>query len=472
MSGSSSRRAGLTRRGAFTATAGAVGVLAAACGPLSDAGRGPSGATAPPKGPVAIEFWSPWTGLQYEGPTGMIARIGDAFSARNAQITVMASTARGAEIVTKLVATAAAGTPPDVLIMFNSEGQLYRLAHQGIIGALEDVARGELGRIKEWAHPSMWDLGMYRDKLYGLPVWSQGYALMWHKAHFREVGLDPEKLPARSLEEVPELGRRLSKTEGDGLAYTRVGFWDGWFGCCPHLLLMTYIPAFGGQLTDPQGVKATADHPNNVRALEWIVNTVRRVDLNRVLEFQKTFGTIRAGPYLAGHFSLWRDGPWRLATMKANGLRFEDYGVAPIPDPTGMSGGFANHYGDLPVIPKDAKQRAAAWRFVRFLTGFDGEETYAQLHLVQPQIPISEKLAKGPAFKHVLDAWPNYEVWLRQFFSAKRVMAPPKTPAADVYIAALRKFGDQAFKGELTPRDALHQANAEAQRELDAFRRS
>src|SRR5690349_13162290 len=31
----------------------------------------------------SVEFWSPWTGPQYEGPTGMIARIDAAFNAKH-----------------------------------------------------------------------------------------------------------------------------------------------------------------------------------------------------------------------------------------------------------------------------------------------------------------------------------------------------------------------------------------------------
>jgi ABC-type glycerol-3-phosphate transport system substrate-binding protein len=199
---------------------------------------------------------------------------------------------------------------------------------------------------------------------------------------------------------------------------------------------------------------------------------IRRYDLARVNEYQATFGQIREGPYLGGRFSLWRDGPWRLATIAQNGLRFEDFGVAPLPDPAGTSGGFAYHYGDIPVIPGGARHATGAWRFVRFLTGFDGEETYAALHRIQPQIPISERLLAGKPFQDVLAAWPGYDVWLQSFFRARRVMTPPKVPVARDYLATLQTYLARAFAGELTPRDALEGANAEAQGLLDAASRT
>lgn len=255
------RRGRSRRRFGRTATAAlSGGVLAAACGPFGTPSVAP-GAEAR----AEVEFWQPWSGPQYEGPAGMVARINDAFTAKNPQTTVSATTVPGGQMVTKLAAAAAGGTPPDVLILTNGNGEVYSLAHQGVIGALQDVAGKDLGPLKSWVHPSMWDLGLYDGKLYALPLWSQGYALMWHKAHFREIGLDPEKLPARTLEEVPELGLRLNKTEGGaGAPYSRVGFWDVWFGCCPQLIFPNYLPAFGGQLLDAQGAKVTANHPNNV----------------------------------------------------------------------------------------------------------------------------------------------------------------------------------------------------------------
>lgn len=462
----SSRGQRVSRR-LFVAGGGAAasaGLLGAACAP--------SGGSGPPAGTTqqaTIEFWRPWSGPQYDGPTGMIARIIDAFNAKTPQITVSETSVPGGQMVTKLVAAAAGGTPPDVLILTNGNGEVYSLAHQGQLGLLQDVAGKDLGPVKSWVHPSMWDLGMYQGKLYALPLWSQGYAVMWHKAHFREIGLDPEKLPVKTLEELPEVGLRLNKTEGgSGSPYTRVGFWDVWFGCCPQLIFTNYLPAFSGQLLDASGTKVTANHPNNLRMLEWVVGTLRRLDLPRVTEMLNSVGTVPGGAYLAGRVSMFRDGPWRLPTIKQNGLRFEDYGVAAFPDPAGASGGFAHHYGDIPVIPKEAKQAPAAWRFLRFLTGFDGEDSYADLLNIQPQIPISEKFAKGPAFRRVLDAWPGYDAWIDAFFRAKHVTTPPKAPTAKEYIDTLKTYVTQAFTGELTPRDALNQATVEAQRQLDA----
>lgn len=456
-----------TTRRQWHATAGGavVGPLAAlACSPNGGASQREAASAAP----VRLEFWHPWSGQQYEGPTGMIARIGDAFQAKNPHMTVAASNL-GSDIITKLITASAGGTPPDVVILFNSSGQLYRLAHQGVIAAMQDVAGNEIGKVKDWVHPNVWDLGLYRGKVYGLPLWTQASALMWHKAHFREVGLDPEKVPVGTLEELPSVGQKLSKRElGAGSPYTRLGFWDGWFGGNTHLALMRYSAALGGQWVDAQGSKVTANSPNNVRALEWIVNTLRLLDFPRVQEFQASLGSISGGPYLAGRYSMWPDGPWRLRTLQLFNLERDDFGVGPLPAPAGLTGGFDYHYGDIPGIPKGARQGAAGWRFVRFLTGFDGEETYADLLLIQPQVPISEKFTKGAAFKKVLAEYPGYDVWLEHFFGAKRLVTPPKIPTAEGYLATLKTFVDQAVKGELSARDALGQANAGAQSELEA----
>ncbi len=61
----------------------------------------------------------------------------------------------------------------------NSDGRLYSYAHNGLIQPLEKLAgANELQKVKEWIHPSMWDLGTYTGKIYGVPMWTQSFALV------------------------------------------------------------------------------------------------------------------------------------------------------------------------------------------------------------------------------------------------------------------------------------------------------
>lgn len=412
----------------------------------------------------SVEFWSPWTGPQYEGPTGMIARIDAAFNAKHPELHIAASTV-GSGVVEKLLASVAAGTPPDVVVVTNGNGDVYSLASKGAIQPAEAVAGPDLSKVKDWFHPAIWDLGVYQGKVWAPPMWTQGYALMWDKNAFQQAGVDPSKMPIQTLDELPQLSQKLSKQTGG--TYTQLGFWDTWFDCCSQLAFMNYAAYYGGTLMDPTTTKVTLNDPNNVKALQWMVSYLRLMDLDKVKAFEKTLTGLKQGPNLAGKIVLWRDGPWRLRTIQLDNLPNSEFGAGPVPPPAGVTGGGQSHYGDIPVIPRGAKA-TDAWQFIRFLTGVDGEESYAELLTIQPQIPNSQTFTKGAAFKKVLAQYPGFEVWLDAFYNSTHFITPPKIPTASTYFSVLKAFANQAFTGTLTPQDALEQATSQAQHDLDA----
>jgi multiple sugar transport system substrate-binding protein len=420
-------------------------------------------AAAATKAAGSVEFWHPWTGQQYEGPTGMIAKIDAAFNAKHPDLTITPSNV-GSTVIEKLLASVAAGTPPDVVIVTNGNGDVYSLAYKKVIQPVEAVAGPDLGQLKDWFYPAIWDLGVYQGKVWALPMWSQGYAMMWNTNEFQQAGLDPSKLPVQTLDELPQLSQKLSTQSGN--TYTRVGFWDTWFDCCSQLALANYAAAYGGKLMDVTGTKVTANDPNNVKALQWIVDYFKLIDVTRVKAYEKTFGSPKEGPYLAGKYAMWRDGPWRLRTIQLYNLPRQEFGVGPMPPPAGVTGGGQSHYGDIPVIPTGAKQ-TSAWQFIRFLTGFDGPETYAGLLMIQPQIPNSESFTKTAAFKPVLAQYPGFDIWLDQFYGATHFLTPPKIPTAAAYFATLKTYADKALSGALSAQIAMDQATAAAQHDLD-----
>ena len=446
----------LTATGAATSSAVATSTAPIAGTPAANA--------AASKAAGSVEFWSPWTGPQYQGPTGMIARIDAAFNAKHPSLHIAASTV-GSDVVEKLLAAVAGGTPPDFVVVTNGNVDVYSLDNKGAIQPVEAVAGPDLSQVKDWFFPAIWDLGVYQGKVWALPMWTQGYAMMWSNNGVRQAGLDPSKLPIQTLDELPQLSQKLSKQQGG--TYTQVGFWDTWFDCCSQLAFMNYAAYYGGQLMDAANTKVTLNDPNNVKALQWIVGYLKLMDLNSVKTFEKTVASVKQGPTLAGKIVMWRDGPWRLRTIQLDNLNGQDYGIGPVPSPAGVTGGGQSHYGDIPVIPRGA-QAAEAWQFLRFLTGVDGEESYAELLAIQPQIPNSLTFTKGAAFQKVLAQYPGFQIWLDAFYNAKHFITPPKIPTASTYFSVVQKYANQAFAGTLTPQDALEQATVQAQHDLDA----
>lgn len=158
-----------------TASASAQAASSAAASTAASTNAAPStsatAAAAATKAAGSVEFWHPWTGEQYEGPTGMIAKIDAAFNAKHPDLTITPSNV-GSTVIEKLLASVAAGTPPDVVIVTNGNGDVYSLAYKKVIQPVEAVAGPDLGQLKDWFYPAIWDLGVYQGKVWALPMWS------------------------------------------------------------------------------------------------------------------------------------------------------------------------------------------------------------------------------------------------------------------------------------------------------------
>ncbi len=454
--GHRSQQVAISRRAFVGAAAGALAPAAlAACAPAASSTAQPAGT----EKPVEVEYWDGWTGLGYAGPDGMVAKIMDSFTRKYPAITVRAEHMPGGELVGKLTTAVAGGSSPDVVMVFNSDGKLYSFAHTSLIQPLEKVANSaELRRLKDWVHPAIWDLGVYNGKVYGLAMWTQSYAIVYNKAHFREVGLSPDRGP-QTLDELSTYAERLTRRDASAPGgYQRLGFYDDWF--------QRWAPVFGGQLVDQSGKKITANHPNNVKALEWLVGWFRRYDPAKIAAFRGSFGTLPGGPLGGEKYSMFPNGPWYTRTLKEQAPQLE-YGVSYLPSPPDLPGLGCFTYGDIPVVPNGARQADGAWRLVQFLTGFGDESGGVDKYLFQPQTPTSEQAYKSGAFKKVEEAYPGFEVWAKALFDAKRFLFPPKIPTGNSYGELIGKYVAQAREGAITPKEALDRITEEAQAALD-----
>lgn len=449
------QNAAVTRR-TLVGAAGALPLAAlAACAPAGGPAAQPSGA----EKSVEVEYWDGWTGVGYVGSDGMVAKIMDAFTRANPAITVRAEHMPGGEIVGKLTTTVAAGTPPDVVMVFNSDGKLYSFAHTSLIQPLEKVANAaELRRLKDWVHPAIWDLGVFNGKVYGLAMWTQSYAIVYNKAHFREAGLNPDRGP-QTLDELATYAERLTKRDASAPGgYARLGFYDDWF--------QRWLPVFDGQLVDQSGKKIMANHPNNVKTLEWLAGWFRRYDPEKIAAFRGSFGTLLGGPVGGEKYAMFPNGPWYTRTLKEQTPNL-DYGVSYLPAPADTPGLGCFTYGDIPAVPSGAKHGEVAWKLVQFLSGFGDETGGVDKYLFQPQTPTSEKAYRSGVFKKVEEAYPGFDIWAKALFDAKRFLFPPKIPTGNTYGNIIGKYVTEAREGKITPKEALDRVTQEAQAELD-----
>jgi len=445
-------------RGAFLRNAGlaaaGVGVAASVPALLGDAKAAD---------PVTINYWNGWT----EDAAKKIQGINANFTKKNPSIIVKDVVVSG-DMNAKLLAAIAAGNPPDVVTFFGA-GNVYSMADQNALVPLDEVASPQqIAQMKKWVTPAVWDLGTYKGRVYGIAQWSQSWLIIWNKTQAKAAGLDVNK----GIQTLADLQMWTTKlTQYDSRKnITRLGFTETW--------LDRWLPCFGGQFTDAKG-NVTANHPNNVKALEYLVSFSKMLDPKKVAAFQTALagaGERSAGldPFLTGKVSMQVNGPWELGSIHNYAPAGFEYGTSFLPSPAGMPGLGMYTYGDVPVVPRGAPHPKEAWEFISYLTGASGDHTqYTDLFRAWTCVnaPVSELMLGIPSFKSaVTDVCAGYDKFTHAFFHAKRYLYPPKLPIAAFYENTLGSYVDKARLLQMTPKAALDEVQKLVSHELAQYR--
>lgn len=401
---------------------------------------------------TVIEVYEVWSGDLFK----TFGALADAFEQSQPDIGVKIIYAAGDDdkTTTKTFAAIAAGQPPD--LAWVDGGDIASWVVQGALEPLDELIAGVgLSEADFWA-PS-WRKSLWDGQVYALPLTSDAnFAFLWNKQIFREVGLDPERAPA-TLDEMTAMNDQIAIVDGDRI--TRLGIIPWTVYGSPNSML-TWGWAFGGDFYDVANQKVTADNPNNIAALEWMVeNYAKKYDPTQISAFQSGFGSNESNPLYQGQTAMAPIGSWELANIAQYAPNLE-FGLAPMPTGPNATAP-ATWVGGWSVgIPKGAKNREAAFQFLNFIAGNGGGvEQMAQ------RTGFFPGYQKAAYFAEVVDQDPTLGQFVEILREAQHV--PPPMPAWAFYSQALGSAVDDAVLGEKSPQDALAEATQTSQRELD-----
>lgn len=312
------------------------------------------------------------------------------FERRNPDIRVrLLSMGAGGMNPQKLMTAIVGGVPPDVI--YQDRFTISDWAARGAFLSLDelidrDKATDPLTPTEDQYYPSVWAEAMYDGKVYGIPWGADNRMLYWNRETFRKnadalraAGLDPERAP-RTWSETLAYSKVLTKFDEKG-NIQQVGFLPN-FG-------NSWLYMFGFQMNasflSPDGSKATLNTPEARKALQYMIDGYEIAGgFSQADRFQSTFRGAENDPFLAGQVAMIINGDWMLRGY----FRYRpdlDFEVAPPPVPDDRflkRGAFANEKdtyitwagGFSWAIPRGARHTEAAWRFIKFLTSFEGRK--------------------------------------------------------------------------------------------------
>jgi multiple sugar transport system substrate-binding protein len=355
----------------------------------------------------------------------------------------------------KFFTAVASGTPPDVTWVDGP--QVAEWAARGTLEPMDDLIAAAGIKPEDFWTPS-WNQTVYNGKVYALTVGSDAnFGFFWNKGMFQDAGLDPEK-PPQTIAEMDQMNEKIAKINNGRIE--RLGYIPWLVYGSPNAML-TWGWAFGGEFYDAQTQKVTANHPNNVKALQWMTDFAKKYDATQISGFVPglTGGGGETGPFTQQKVAMSPMGPWELGALKQYAPDLQ-YGITFLPQGPDNAPPRSSWVGGWTIgIPKGAKNKEAAFEFIKWLTTSDQGTTITHdPHGNFPgykNAPSYQQIQQDPVLK------PFYEILVETKHQR------PVMPAQAFYMSALQRAVDAAIYGQKTPQQALDDASAETQKELD-----
>ena len=291
---------------------------------------------------------------------------------------------------------------------------------------------------------------MAAGKTWGIPFQRSTIVMYYNKDAYREAGLDPETPPA-TWGGLIAAAKALTKDDGSqwGLMIPSTGYPYWMFGA---------LAMQNGQTLMTSGDKTNFDHPDVVEALEvWkAMGSEHKIMPEGTIEW----GTLRQN-FLEGKTAMMWHSTGNLTTVK-NNASF-DFGVAMLP--AGKRRGTPTGGGNFYMF-KDttAEEREASMKLIKFMTS---PEQSAAWSVATGYMGVSSDAYETDALSSYVAEFPPAAVARDQLAYATAEFSTYQTSRVK---KGLNDAIQAALVGSKTPKEALSEAQAAAERILKPYR--
>jgi multiple sugar transport system substrate-binding protein len=405
--------------------------------------------------PTQITFWTTFT----PPFSDYLQKMTDAFNASHTNVQAKLVQVPGAETdVSKLMTAVRSGTGPDVYML-----DRFTTAERAAAGVLTDLSpyiKKADPKMASKYLPFAWAESQFQGKSWSLPFDTDTRALYYRKDLLKAAGVDISVLDSKNgpitFAQLKEIASKYDKKDASG-EYTQLGFIpsynQGWH--------YTWGFACGGKFADLKAGKVTPTDPGVVAGYQFLYDWSKGLGAQKLQTFLSTFNPPNVPPeqelLVTGKAAMVITGDWYIANM-AQYAPDADYGVTYIPvpkkgaKPSTWAGGWSF------TIPQGAKNPAAAFDFISWMAGPEGQKMYTQLssHLPTIKALMDDKtLFEG-----------NHEFFRQTLsFASSR----PALPVGGLYWDALTAAMNDVIDNVAQPKDALAKAIDKVQPQLNKF---
>ncbi len=334
--------------GTFLASIVTVSLLAGCVATTTTPSATPAPTTPAVEQKVTIEFWGWWSSAT-RMPT--IDKIVNGWNANNPNIQVKYTAIPFDQILTKYLASVAAGNPPDVV----ATPDIFTTPTRGAKKQAMDLSSLGADAIKDDFYAPFWNAVLNQGKVYGLPWVGETKYMYYNKDIFAEVGLDPEKGPV-TWDDLVKFSDKIDKK--DGAKIVRAGFHPmfGNFG------YRGWVWNAKSNFFDDRNWP-TVNTAKNIEVMNWMKTWTDRYGFEGYSSFKGSFGGGPNHPFITGKVGMIIETATWEGELKKNGPTIK-YGIVPVPTEDGKQHQNANYTGGFAVeVPVGSKHPAQAFKF-------------------------------------------------------------------------------------------------------------
>jgi multiple sugar transport system substrate-binding protein len=435
---------------AATALVAALGLTVTACGGGSDDNGGSSNNDPASLKGQTITYWASNQGTSLDNDKQVLTPELNKFTQATG-IKVKLEVIGWADLLNRILAATTSGQGPDVLNIGNTWSA--SLQATGALMPWDSAAFTAIGGKDRFAPAAIAAAGAAGKDPAAVPLYSMAYGLYYNKKMFADAGLTPPK----TWDELVTDGKKLTTGGHYGLAV------EGSNGAENIHHAFVLAKQRGSDWFDSSG-KATFTTPANVAAVKQYVDFIAndKIAAKGDAEYSQNqtitdFATGKAA------MMMWQSAA---TSIKAHGMKPDEYGVVPVPTPT------ANATGDAAItsmvaginmaVFQNTKHKAAAEAFVKFMTSTPEQKilngTYGSLPPVKEA--QSDAAFQTPDLKVLASVLSNSAAPLPQ--------VPNESQFETLVGTAVKDLFADAAAGKPVTTDSVKAALTKAQQQMPA----
>lgn len=427
------------------ALTGAAALVLTGCSGLGSTSGGAAQAPLDPNQKVTVTVWSGFTDRELK----VFESVLDMYHQKHPNVTIKSV---GGQTDDKITQAIRGGNAPDVAMSFsaNNIGSFCSTGTFQDLGPLISRDGVDLNKIPK----ATLAYTEFDGNRCAMPLLADVFGLYYNKKMFAEAGITA---PPKTMSEFAEDAKKLTKKAADGsikvAGYVPTpGFYAN------HVEILA--PQWDAQWLDKDGKAQLATDPGWSEMLTWQKDLTDFYGSDALTRFTAEAGQQYSADqdFQTGKVAMTLDGEYRTAFIKDQAPDL-DYATAPFPVSDSYPELYGTGYttGNIIGIPKGAKNAAAAWDVIKFLTtDTDALVTFAN---GLGNVPTSTDALTSPDLK-----LPTQFQTFLDLYGGGKLQTNPATASGGAFLKVAGDFATAYVTGSRTD---LEKGLAETDKQID-----